>query len=331
MRSLFCLLLFLTLIGSKSYAQAQPDHNLSEKDSIELEDQLNKLLSTEEKSTSYLFGSVGIGNRLYSLKNKALNANQNTASVAVYSPSLAYFNKSGFGLSAGANLLKEAKNFGINQYSITPSYDLAGNDNISLGISFTHYFVKDKYSVFSSSVQNDLFASFGYKKSWLQPGISLGYSSGEYGDAKSKDTVIGGVKRYFYDTVNYKNNSFYTMFNVGHQFLWYSVLNQSDGLSFTPSLMLNAGYGSITTTHKTNLPAVGAGGFVAFRGLDRRGRAPRVQTSKFKMQSIGLNLDLNYSIGNINIEPQLYIDYYLQASTDAKTTSIFMLNIGYTF
>ena len=331
MRNIFYLVFFLTLSVSKSFAQVQSEKNLAEKDSIELEDQLMKLLGTAEKPASYLFASVGVGNRLYSVKNKSLNASQNTASVAVYSPSLAYFNKSGFGISAGANLLNEEKSFGINQYSISPSYDLTGNENISLGISFTHYFVKDKYSVFSSSVQNDLFTSFGYKKSWLQPGIALGYSSGEYGEAKNKDTVISGVKRYFYDTLNYKNNSFYTMFSISHQFFWYSALHKSDGLSFTPSLLLNAGSGSTATTHQTNVPVPGAGGFEIFRGLNRRGRAPRVQTSKFEMQSIGLNLDLNFFIGNFNIEPQFYVDYYLPATSSKKTTTIFMLNVGYTF
>ena len=331
MRTLFFFIFFLALVVSKSFAQVKPDINLSEKDSIELEDQLRQLLGTEEKSVSYFYASIGLGNRLYSVKNKALNANQSNAAVAVYSPSLSYFNKTGFGISAGANLLNDSKQFGVNQYSLSPSFDLVGNKNISLGISFTHYFVKDKYSTFSSSVQNDLFTSFSYKKAWLQPGIALGYSSGEYGETKNKDSIIGGVKRHFYDTLNVTSNSFYTMLSVQHQFDWYSVFKKSDGLSFSPSLMVNAGSGSSTTTHLTNAPPPGPGGDEVFKAVNRKGRAPRVQTSKFQMQSIGLNLDLNYSIGNFNIEPQLYLDYYVRSTDTKRTTAIFMLNVGYTF
>ena len=331
MRTLFFLVFFCALIVSKSFAQVKPDINLSVKDSIELEAQLKQLLGKEEKSVSYFYASVGLGNRLYSVKNKALNANQGNAAVTLYSPSISYFNKTGFGISAGANLLNDTKQFGVNQYSVSPSFDLVGNKNISLGISFTHYFVKDKYSTFSSSVQNDLFTSFDYKKSWLQPGIALGFSSGEYGEAKNKDSIIGGVMRHFYDTLNYTSNSFYTMLSVQHQFDWYSIFNKSDELSFTPSLILNAGSGSATTTHLTNVPPPGPGGDEVFRALNRKGRAPRVQSSKFQMQSIGLNLDLSYSIGNFNIEPQLYLDYYVRSTNTKKTTAIFMLNLGYTF
>ena len=121
------------------------------------------------------------------------------------------------------------------------------------------------------------------------------------------------------------------MLSVQHQFDWYSVFNKSDGLSFTPSLMLNAGSGSATTTHLTNVPPPGPGGAEVFNALNRKGRAPRVQASEFQMQSIGLNLDLNYSIGNFNIEPQLYLDYYVRSTDTKRTTAIFMLNVGYTF
>ena len=187
MRSFFCLLFFMTLIVSKSFAQAKPSESLSEKDSMELVDQLMKLLSAEDKPTSYFYAGIGLGNRLYNANNKALNANNGKASVKVYSPAISYFNKTGFGISAGANLHKDQNAFGFNQYSISPSFNLTGNKNFSLGISFTHYFIKDKYSEFSSSVQNDLYGSFGYKKFWLQPAIALGYSSGGYGEAKNKE------------------------------------------------------------------------------------------------------------------------------------------------
>ena len=331
MRTLFNLVFFLVLISSKSTAQVQPDKNLSEKDSIELENQLMKLLGMEDKSNSYFIASVGLGNRIYSAKNKALNANNGKSSVVVYSPSISYFNKNGFGVSAGANLHKDLKDFGFNQYSLSPSFDLKGNENISLGVSFTHYFVKDKYSEFSSSVQNDLYTSFSYKKCWLQPGIALGYSLGAYGEAKNRDTVIGGIQRHFYDTSNFKTNTFYTMFSAGHQFFWYSFLNKSDGISFRPSLVMNAGSGTVTTTHLTNVPPPGAGGDGVFKAVSRKRRPARIQTSNFQIQSIGLNLDLNYSIGNFKIEPQFYLDYYLHSTSTEKITAIFMLNVGYTF
>jgi len=333
MRTGFYCFFTLIFLVSKSFAQVQPAKNLSDKDSIDLENQLKNLLGTDEKSVSYFYANLGWGNRLYNSSNKSLNANQGAASTVVYSPSLSYYNKTGLGISAGANLFNDSKQFGINQYSITPSFDLLGNKDVSFGISFTHYFVKDKYSAISSSVDNDLFTSIGYKRSWLKPSISLGYSSGEYGEAKNKDTLIGGVKRYFYDTLIYKSNSFYTMFSVEHEFLLTAVFDKSDALSFSPSLIVNAGAGSNTISHFTNVPPSSdpSGPGQVFRTVNRKNRLPRTQTSKFKVQSIGLNLNLNYSIGNFNIEPQYYLDYYIGTNSTDKTTSLFMLTLGYTF
>ena len=48
------------------------------------------------------------------------------------------------------------------------------------------------------------------------------------------------------------------------------------------------------------------------------------------MQSAGVNLDLNYMIGNFNFEPQLYTDYYLPATESKRITMVFTVNIGYT-
>ena len=168
MRSLFLCLVTFTIIASKSNAQVQPEKSLSEKDSIELENQLKNLLGSDEKAVSYFYASLGLGNRLYNPNNKSLNASHGKSSVAVYSPSISYFNKTGLGITAGANVHRDNNDFGFNQYSLSPSYSLIGNENISLGISFTRYFVKNKYSEFSSTVLNDFYSSVGYKKSWLK-------------------------------------------------------------------------------------------------------------------------------------------------------------------
>ena len=117
--------------------------------------------------------NIGIGNRLFSSKNNALNAKQEISSTLIYSPSLAYYHKSGFNINAGANLLNDGERFGVNQYSVTPAFDLAGNKNFAVDISYTHYFVQDKFSKFSSPIQDDFFSSFSYKKIWLAQAYHL--------------------------------------------------------------------------------------------------------------------------------------------------------------
>lgn len=326
MRKIFCLVICFLVFSCRNYAQTSPGENMTERDSMEILNELIKLLDAGNDPVSFAFANVGIGNRLFSIKNNAFNAFQSTASKVIYSPSLGYFHKSGFGLTAGANLLDDGEGFGVNQFSVSPSFDLTGNKNIAFNISYAHYFVKDKYSEFSSPIQNDFYTAFTYKKTWLQPGTALGYATGEYNDARYKDTIILGIRRRLYDSINYKLNVFSIMLSVGHEFNWYNILDKSDGVYFTPTLMLNAGSGKTTISHNTNAT-------ILFNLLNKRGRIPKLQKSEFALQSVGLYMNLGYNIGNFSFAPQLYLDYYLPAiEPDSKRFSqVFTFNIGYSF
>jgi hypothetical protein len=325
MRNTIVVLLLLIFSAEKINAQSTLDTTLSAKDSIELMNQLMSLLGSKNKSVSYALVNVGVGNRLFSLKNKALNAFQSYNKM-ILSPSAGYFHKSGIGFSAGANLLDDDNTFGATQYSISPSYDLTGNKNIDVSISYSHYFVKNKFSEYASPIQNDWYASFVYKKKWLQPGIAVGYSTGEYKDARHKDTVILGIKRHYYDSVTNQLKAFSLTLALGHRFLWYGVLGQEDGLAFTPTLMANAGSGKTTITHNTNALNL-------FKLLTRRGKIEKLQQTSFALQSVGLSMDLRYMIGNFTFEPQVYTDYYLPAidGTIKRFSQVFSFNVGYTF
>jgi len=113
---------------------------------------------------------------------------------------------------------------------------------------------------------------------------------------------------------------------VGHQFLWYEVLDQSDGLSLTPTLMVNMGSGKTAISHNTNAINL-------FRILNRRGKIDKLLESDFAVQSIGLNIDMRYMIGKFYLQPQLYFDYYIPAldPVSKRFSKLFTVNIGYTF
>lgn len=326
MRKLLTLLFCLLFIIGNDYAQTNPEKQLNEKDSLNLLRELMELLDAGNKPISFAFANVGIGNRIFSVKNNALNAFQGTANLVVYSPSLGYLHKTGFGLTAGGNLLNDGTGLGVTQFSISPSFYLTGNKNFAFDISYAHYFVKDKYSSFSSPIQNDFYTAFSYKKPWVEPGLAIGYATGEYKETNYKDTVIAGIKRHFYDSVSYGLNVFSFILTVSHEFSWYAVMDKSDGLTLTPTLMANAGSGKTSIQHNTNATLL-------FNFLNKRGRIPKSETSKFAMQSIGLNMDLGYTIGKFNFEPQLYIDYYLPAlnAGSKRVTPLFTFNIGYYF
>ena len=160
----------------------------------------------------------------------------------------------------------------------------------------------------------------------MQPGIALGYATGEYKEAKYLDTIVAGNRRHFYDSINYKLNAFSMMLSVSHEFDWYNILDKSDGLSLTPTLVANAGSGKTTIGHNTNAA-------ILFNRLYKRGKIPKLQKNEFAMQSIGLNMSLGYNIGNLSFVPQFYIDYYLPAIDPGSNrfTQVFTFNIGYSF
>ena len=323
MKKIFFVFIFLQVLLLKSFAQKDSTSTLTAQDSINILRELMAMLDSADRPQSYVFANIGIGNRLFSSKNDALNAKQDISSTLIYSPSLAYYHKSGFNITAGASLLNDGERFGVNQYSITPAFDLVGNKKFGVSISYTHYFVQDKFSEFSSPIQDDFFSSFTYKKLWLQPGIAFGYSTGEYKETQLKDTIINGRMRHQYDSMTNHLSAFSMMLTASHEFSWYGVLNKKDGLALTPTLLGNAGSANINTTHKTNAPR-------SF-GLTGKNKIPKLQTVDFAVQSVGLNIDLNYSIGHLTLQPQLYLDYYLPETESERLTQVFTFNIGYTF
>ncbi len=287
--------------------------------------ELSDLLHSNATPISYATIDVGIGNRLFSVRNRSLNAKQTTTGTMVYTPTLSYFHKSGFGINASANFLNDIeKGFGVSQVALSPGYNYYGNKDFSAGIAYTHYFVQDFYSTYAIPIQNDFYGYFSYKKYWLETGLALDYATGIYKQLKRKDTIINNIQRNFYDSANFNINSFSMIFSVGHNFEWTNLLNDYDGLNFTPTLMVNFGSTKTNISHNTNATRL-------FNFLNKKGRLPKMKTSAFAAESIGLNLNLDYSIGKFSFQPQLYLDYYLPQSDANKVSTLFTFITAYSF
>ncbi len=314
MQKILLLILLLTL-SIKNYAQTEPYKNTDAKDSLEIMKDLMDILSDSSKPFSYFTVELGIGNRVFNVRNNVLNSKLSPVSTTIYSPSIGYHHKSGLFISAGINLLNDpAKGFGSSQHSISAGYELSGNDNVDLIFAYTHYFVNDNFSPYSSPIQDDFYGALTYKKTWIRPGIAVGYSAGKYGDVKRFQRL--------YDSTTNKLTSFSFMASVAHQFDWDKVFNKSDGITFTPSILLNSGSSKIAIHHKTN--ATNLANF-----LNKKGRLPKFNNTKFEAQSLGLSLDLSYGIGKFTVEPQAYFDYYLPATEANRTSSYFTFTIRY--
>jgi hypothetical protein len=325
MRKLFLFLIAFLFLSKINNAQVLSDSLKTQIDSMAILNDLISLLDSADKPKSYVNIELGIGNRLFSVRNNALNSKQQSVRTLIWSPSVGYFHKSGFSISAGANLLHDTaygKGFGVNQWSVSPGYELQGNDNIAFSFSYAHYFVKDKYSPYSSPIQNDWYTFFSYKKTWLQPGIALGLSTGEYKQVIFKDSSNGTSTKRLYDSITYSPTIFSVIASVGHQFEWYKLFSKKDGLVVNTSLLLNMGSDKSTIAHKTNAIHL-------YNRLTKNGKLPKVANNQFSAESVGLNVSLNYAIGKLNFAPQLYLDYYLPKTDGQQFTSLFSFNISF--
>ena len=331
MRTLLFFFLTGILFFSKSFGQTNPsDKHIM--DSLLQNDEMLKMIGNFGKPSSYFRINIGVGNKLYSSQDKAVESLQNTNQLVI-SPSVAYYHKSGFGISFTGFLLSENNKTGFYQYSVSPFYNYTKGKVADASLSYTHYFEKDIYSSNTSPIQNEFYGSLVFKKPWLKPGISAGYSSGTYHEIIKIDTIIRIADQQIHikyiDTTTIKLSSFSVAGTLEHSFGFYNIFSKKDGLSFTPQFSFITGINTYQVSHKST-----TANYNSFtKKLSKRIRHFQSQAgnNKYEAQSLGLDLDLNYSIGIFYFEPELYLDYYLPKTNDKRLTQIFNFNIGITF
>jgi hypothetical protein len=331
MRRILFFSLTRFLLFSKSYGQISPSdkHIL---DSLLQNDEMLKMINNFGKTSSYFRVNVGIGNKLYSSQDKSIESLQNSQQFIV-SPSVSYYNKSGFGISFTGFLLNENKKTNFYQYTLTPSYAYNKGKVANVLISYTHYFEKDSYSYNTSPVQNEFYGNILFKKPWIKPGIAAGYSFGKYHEIIKIDTTITILTQqihiHYIDTTTIKLSSFSFAASLEHSFIFFDLFSIKDGIMLTPQLSLISGINTYDISHTSSLANFNA--FTKRRLKRIRHFQSQANNKNYQLQSVGLDLDVNYSIGKFYLEPDLYLNYYLPETNDNRFTQIFNFNIGITF
>ncbi len=320
-------LIFLFLI----YIAEAQEKPLTESEKAALDSMLNDdmfmdMMHTALNPKSYFLVSAGIGNSYFSIRNRQVNAMQ-LESKLVLTPSAAYYHKSGFGIIASAFHAAFESKSGFYQFSASPSYSFTKSKKVKSVISYTHIFTRSGFERYASPVKNELYGNIYLKKPWLQPGVSIGFSGGRETDYRKVDTVLNGIRRVFTDTVKSRISIFSINAFVQHSFEFYELLSKKDGLAITPQLMLNAGSQRYRETHQNPfLTRLQSTNITRFKNLGRLN-----ETSTFNIQSVGLNLNVNYMVGKFGFEPQAYLDYYIPSTTDKKFTVVCSFVVSYNF
>jgi len=322
-------LLIICISASFSAAIAQTD-TLSKADKALLDsmmqnDEFLKMLKEDTRSSVDI--SVGIGNGAFSSDNKAANATGIT-NQTIFTPSIIYHTKSGFSFGLTTYLTNDsAKNIELYQTGLSAAYDYYGK-KVHAGISYTRFLSnKNKYNT-KSLYQNDFYGYIKKATGIVQPGLSLGFSNGDYKEwnfasfvlkrplnPRGDTTVIGK------DSTTYKTSYFSASANIEHDFSFYTIFTKEDELDFVPSLILNFGNDKFSQLHTNKL-------------FDRKGfsRFKKVNADeKFQIQSVAASVDFTYSVRKFFLQSNLYLDYYLPTTTSKRLSAIYIITAGITF
>lgn len=281
---------------------------------------------------SYLLGSLSLGNSYYNFENKSSSV-VTASKKLTYSPTLGYYNKNGLGITTTGYIVNDEKNMNFYQFSLSPSFDYLQNKDFATGISFTKFFTKDSLPFYTTPLQNELYAYFTYRKTWVRPTLSVSYGWGSRTDYLQRESLIEDLRlrRRGFTYVNTKEtvSDFSITASVRHDFYWLDVFTYNDHIRFTPQVAFNSGTQKFGFNQSSNTYAtsIRTGSNVLFSTEDV------YLDDKLNFQPVSLTLFLRgeYSIGKFFIQPQFAMDYYFPATSGNNFNALFSINAGFMF
>ncbi len=286
--------------------------------------ELRLLMDSLEMNTSFFMVNIGVGNRLFSLRNNNFNAHQITTNKLSSTPSASYYHKSGLGFSAATFVTSDSGKVQFYQYALSPAFDYMKGKHLAYGVSYTRYFTKNDVSFYTTPFKNELFAYIQARKGWIKPGLSLGWANGDYREIIQFDTVVFGITRRIVDTTRVKLQDLSLVGSVSHVFDWDNILKRGDNISIIPQFSLVAGAQRYDTDSK--------GKFM----LGKKGRITRrynyssIENTGFRLQAIAMSINVTYFISKFSITPQYFLSYYIPES-EKKFINIFSIMAGISF
>ncbi len=280
---------------------------------------------------SYLLSSLSVSKGYYNFSNKSAYT-VTTAKKINYSPTFGYYHKGGFGITATGYIVDDGTNMNFYQTGISPSFDYLKKRSIATGISYTRYLTRDSLPFYTTPLQNELYAYFLYRKSWIKPSVAASYGWGSRSDYMQREELIQDLRlrRRGFTYINTEEtvNDFSVMASLRHDFYWLEVFGNRDHIRFTPQLTFTSGtqkfgFNQSSSTYVTVLRT----GSNSLYNTDNVYLDDKI---KFQPLSLSLFLRGEYSIGKFFIQPQLMFDYYFPADSE-NFNILFSLNAGFFF
>lgn len=331
------------LLGCSAYAQGNPADTLitPAKEIPVLDTTLNydelfqdfdAFMDSILSPHSYFLSSLSMTKGFYSFERKSTTSNIETEKKLTWSPVIGFFHKGGLGITGTGYVVDDGLNMNFFQGAVTGSYDYLQNRKLATGISYTKFFTKDSLPFYTTPLQNELYAYFTYRKSWLRPMLAMSYGWGSRKDYQQRESLIQDLRlrRRGFTFINTEEtiSDFSLIASVRHDFYWLDVLTFKDHIRFTPQLNFTSGTQNFGFNQSSNTYAT----LIRTNSNVLYNSESVYLDDQLKFQPLSLTLFLRgeYSIGKFFIQPQFTLDYYFPATSN-NFNSIFSLNIGCMF
>ncbi len=304
--------------------------------------ELKNLLGSMYKPESFFSANLAFSNRLFSTKNNALNIQQASTGQSAFLPSVSYFHKTGFGLTATGfirrlDTLDKGPSF--YQLAISPSYDYIG-DKFIAGVSYTNYVKTVSNEDFATPFTHEVYAYAQLRKSIVRPFIALGWASGSYEDVTIRRFRDRGDNILISDTSKVYLNDFSTIFGLSHTFSFQNVISKNDLITFVPSLNL------IAELQNYKVTPIGFGVIgdlddddddeddddkVDIERIRKRFNLNPKTVSKFSLQTLAFSANANWYKSSYSVTAGYFMGYYFNNLNTSKFAHFFNLTLGVTF
>jgi hypothetical protein len=302
--------------------------------------ELKSLLGSMYNQESFFSANLGYSNRLFSTKNNALNAQQTRTGQAALLPTVSYFHKTGFGLTATGFMRSVDGKPSFYQMAISPSYDYIGKKVIA-GVSYTNYIKTVSNSLLATPYTHEVYAYAQLRKTIIRPFLAFGWASGTFKDVTIMPMRIRGDNILVTDTSRVRLNDFSTIVGVSHTFTTQKIFAKDDMLTFVPSLNL------IAELQNYKLTPVAFGLIQDLDDLDdddddddRAEDLERIRKrivlnpktlSKFSIQTLAFSANANWYKSSYSVTAGYFMGYYFNNINTSKFVHFFNLTVGVTF
>lgn len=328
---LFAGLLWTTLATAQQQPSRPAAIDSTLMDDEMLFNELDALLDSLTAPRNFALFNIAVGASYFNYESSTSYLLHSSKKMTC-TPTLAYYSKTGLGISGTTVIVNDGKAINPYQVYLTASYDYLKNSSFLTGIAFTHFFTKDSLRFYTSPLKKEIYTYFTYKKSWFKPSVALSYGWGTRSDYEDQeDYIIAlrlGLKGFTRVKTKESVNDLNLLASVRHDFYWMDVFSANDYFRLTPQLVFTSGtqkFGFNQTSNSyATVPRTGA------NVLYNSDKVYLDDQLYFQPLSLSAYVKTEYTKGHFFVQPQLVFDYYFPA-TDKNFTTAFIMNAGVIF